>query len=702
MRPRHPSEEQPAKNGAAKRRPRFALVASVGALGLIVGALAIGEALEWPFLRTPLQSALAEKLQRPVQLDAPFGVRLFGSLRLRSAQLVIGPPAAAPTQPNLVSARDVHLALPYATLRRLARGEFDPPLRVDALTVEQLEAHLLRDAQGRANWQFGDTAAAPDAAKPALPRFGLLQVRRGEIHVDDALQRLTLRANVSTEEGGAQRSGSTPAGLLVEARGSHRGLPLVAELRSSGVLPLVTGSNDATAKVPLRLDLRVGRARLMLDGQASDALQLGGLDAAVELSGPSLAAVGDVLGLTLPTTAAFDLRGRVRKDGNVWATDIAAAHIGSSRLRGDFRYDTASTPPLLSGTLGGERLLLADLGPAIGTSARGEQSDAAGADKAKAAAGRVLPQREFDIPSLQRMNADVALRLERFDLGTPQLESLAPLQGRIRLQGGVLSVQELLARTANGTVRGEITADARTQAVPQWRADLRWGGIELERFVKARNDNAAAADGTSAQRAPGYVGGTLGGSANVTGRGRSIAALMASLDGKAGLWVRDGSVSHLLIELSGIDIAQSLGVLVQGDQRLPLRCAITQWSLRNGVARPDAALIDTEDTTLLINGELSLAKETLALVVTAQPHDVSLFSLRAPLRVNGSFSDPQVQLDKTRIGLRVLGAAALAAVAPPAALLALVDLGEDDRQQCAEAVKRSQALANKPQRTRKR
>ncbi len=437
------------------------------------------------------------------------------------------------------------------------------------------------------------------------------------------------------------------------------------------------------SKVPLRLDLRVGRAQLKLDGQASDVLQLGGLDAAVELSGPSLAAVGDVLGLTLPTTAAFDLRGRVRKDGSVWAADVASWRVGSSRLRGEFRYDTASTPPLLAGTLGGERLVLADLGPALGGSVGGTPVRAA-------AAARVLPQREFDIPSLQRMNADVALRLERLDLGTAQLESLAPLHGRVRLQGGVLSVQELLARTANGTVRGEITLDAREQKLPQWRADLRWGGIELERFVKARNDNATAA---TAQRAPGYVSGTLGGSANVTGRGRSIAALMTSLDGKAGLWVREGSVSHLLIELAGIDLAESLGVLISGDQRLPLRCAVTQWSLKDGVAQPDTALVDTDDTTLLISGELSLAKETLALVVTAQPHDVSLFSLRAPLRIGGSFADPQVQLDKSSIALRLAGAAALAALAPPAALLALVDLGEDDRQQCADAFKRAQTAA---------
>jgi AsmA family protein len=671
------------------RRPAFRWWLA-GTFALAIALLAACEVAGWPFLREPLQGALSKQLQRPLQIDAPFALHLFGSLRLHSAQLVVGPPAEAPSQADLVRARDIALRMPYATLWRLVRGHNDQPPVIDELSVDDLQAHLLRDAQGRANWQLRPAVAdtSSSAAAPDLPRVGALRVRSGEIHVDDAMQQLIVQAHVSTTEGIAPAaSGVAPAGLEVQARGSHRQLPLTGTLKSSGVLPLARRGDDAST-VPIQLDLRVGRAHLTVDGRASDALQLGDLDAAFELAGPSLAAVGDVVGLTLPTTADFDLRGRVRKSGTVWAATVTPSRIGSSRLGGEYRYDTASTPPLLTGTLTGERLVLADLGPALGTPAD--------PSRGKAPAERVLPAREFDVPSLQRMNADVVLNLQRLDLGTPQLESLAPLQGRLRLQRGVLSLQELLARTANGTLRGEITVDARNQQSPQWRADLRWGGIELERFIKARNLNTQKA--SAATRAPAYISGQLGGSANVTGRGRSIAAVMATADGNAGMWVRDGRISHLLLELSGIDVAESLGLLITGDETLPLRCAVTQLTLHDGRAVPETALIDTSDTTLLINGDVSLATEKLALVVKAQPHDMSLLALRAPLRVEGTFSQPQVRLDKSRIALRVAGAAALAAVAAPAALLALVDLGEDDRQRCADAVKRTQAASAVPAR----
>jgi uncharacterized protein involved in outer membrane biogenesis len=690
-------------------------------LAVLLGALATAEILEWPFLRAPVRDALSRALERPVQLEAPFGVRLVGSLRIRSGLLVIGPQAdaAAATPsgpaPDLLRAREARITLPYATVWQLWRGASDQAAMVDVLAVEHLQATLLRDAQGRVNWRLGPAKPSETAAAvpPPLPQFGLLQVRSGEIAYDDAIEELSLKAALRTQEGStaptreaaqaAAPPASAAAGLDVQAQGSHRKLPLSASLQSSGLLPLVRRTEGGTAAAPIRLDLRMGRAHLKLVGSATDVMRLGGLDGEFDLAGPSLAAVGTALGLTLPTTAPFEMHGRVRKQGTIWSAEIGSLRVGSSRLRGDFRYETAGVPPLLRGTLAGERLVLADLGPTIGAGA-GE-----GQPKPQTpSSGRILPQREFDIPSLRRMNADVQLQLDRLDLGTPQLESLAPLRGRLQLTNGVLGVQDLLAQTSRGTVRGMIKVDAREQGSPLWQGDLRWGGIDLERFVKSRNPRSAEAKpgpagAASAPRAPGYISGLLGGSAQFRGQGRSIAGVMSTLDGSAGLWVRDGRLSHLVVELAGIDLAESLGIVLTGDRSLPLRCAVAQMSLRDGRAVADTALIDTADTTLVVKGHVSLADESLALVMAAQPHDVSLVALRTPVHIEGSFALPRVRLEKRTLAKRLAGAAALALIAPPAALLGLVDLGEDDRQQCAEALKRLQtsvATSRRPEKAR--
>jgi uncharacterized protein involved in outer membrane biogenesis len=663
-----------------------------GVAALVIACGAVGEWLQWPMLRAPLQRVLSDALQRPVELSAPFGVRLLGSLRIRAHEVVIGPLAGASApegadRSDLLRASDAHIELPYATLLRMARGSGSGALFIERLEVDTLQARLLRDASGRNNWDPRPrTTDGPAPDGWSLPQFGRLSVHRGEIQIDDALLELQLQAALRTREGtlGAQPGSDQPVGLDVRARGTHRGQPVLALLQASGLLPLMRGEEDPQSSTPVRVEVRAGRSHLLLDGKATDALQLGGLDAAFDLAGPSLAAIGRAFGMTLPTTAAFAMKGRVRKKGEVWSATVQSLEVGSSRLRGEFRFDNAPDVPLLSGTLAGERLLLADLGPAVGA---GPPGTTAVAEKS----ARVLPQREFDIPSLRRMNADVELRLERLDPGTQQLESFAPLRGRVRLQDGVLSVQELLANTANGAVLGALSVDARG-ALPKWHGNLRWNGINLERFVRARNprNRDAAPQPAPGGSAPGYVSGQLSGAAKVDGSGRSIAAVMATLDGSAALWVRDGRISQLLIELAGIDLAESLSLILTGDQSLPLRCAVAKLALKNGRAVPDVALIDTDDTTLLLSGQLSLADESLALVAAAKPHDVTPVALRGPVRIGGTFAQPAVRLDKRAIGLRLAGAGALALLAPPAALLALIDFGEDDTHLCREALRRSQ------------
>ena len=184
----------------------------------------------------------------------------------------------------------------------------------------------------------------------------------------------------------------------------------------------------------------------------------------------------------------------------------------------------------------------------------------------------------------------------------------------------------------------------------------------------------------------GYVSGALGGNAQLKGQGRSTAQLLASLDGTARLWVRDGTVSHLLVEAAGIDVAQALGVYVKGDDKLPMQCALAQFDIVNGKVMPEVFVIDTKDTTMLVDGDLSLAGETLDLRMTAHPHDFSPLALRTPVKVTGSFEAPHIRLEAKPLATRAGAAIALSLADPLAALLALVDFKQQERDVCTAAV----------------
>lgn len=688
-----PTPPLPRRQGRQRRTATRLWHVLLAGLALVLGGITLGEWMGWPLLRAPVERGLARALDREVALAAPFAIRFIGPLRLQAAQLRIGPARwpgenGAGPAPDLLQASEARLVLPWSTVWGLLQGSAQPP-RLRLLQVQTLDANLQRDARGRANWKLGRpdeqalrpaSAASAASAPMGLPQIDQLELQQGRIRLDDAPLALAVDAQLSTEEGRLAEP-AEPAGLRLQATGSLRELPLQLRLSSSGLLPLLRSAGSDAPPTPLRLEARVGRAELLLDGQGTDLLQLGNLQGRYELKGPSLAAVGDVLGITLPSTARFQMRGSLRKTGPVWQTRVEALEVGRSRLRGSFRYDRGPPVPLLSGKLEGSQLLLADLGPAFGKPTP-EQP-------ARATPGRALPQREFDIPSLHAMNADVELDLERLDFGTPKLAPLAPLKGRVRLQDRVLSIRELLARSSEGELRGLLSVDAREPRSPLWDMQLQVAGLKLERFLRVRNPRNDPKAPTRARGADSaYVSGLLHGSAQARGQGRSMAAVLASMNGQLRLWLRQGELSHLLIEAAGIDIAESLGLLLTRDRRLPMRCAVAQLRLSEGKAVPEVALIDTGDSTLTLSGQLSFRDESLALRLNTSPHDVSLVTLRGPVRIEGRFSDPEIRLDKRRIGARLAGAALLGSVAPLAALLPLIDLGEDDRAVCQQALAR--------------
>ena len=708
----------------------------LGVLVLLVIALCICEAIEWPFLRHPLETRLSQILDRPVAFGDKFGVRLFGSVRAHTDSMTIGPaPANGPTlvddagKPrDFMHADDVKLALSYRALYEQWKGT-GRPLAVKLLDVDGLELNLKRDADGHANWQFGAAQPATAASSPQLPTFERLSVRNGEVRIVDEPLQISADAHVVTREGTAEAAAiaasgastpqvrvatvgstrlagsapiaasggtATPArqplaiddntpGLQVDGNGTYRKAPLLIQLRSSGLLPLAA-SDTAAVAVPLWLDVNADKTHIRVDGTATDLLHFGGMDASFVASGPSLAAVGDALGITLPTTARFATHGRLQKHGTVWDAGVAAMDIGTSRLNGNFKFDNGPAVPVLTGTLGGSRLALADLGPAFGAAPPDAPASASNAKP-----GKVIPDRTFDIPSLKAMNADVGVQLAVLDLGTTLLEPFKPLQGRITLQDGVLDLRELLARTSAGEVQGNIGLDSRP-ATPRWNADLRWSGIQLDRFLKSR-DVAVRKDASGHKPDVGYISGALGGNAQLKGEGNSSAKLLASLDGTARLWVRDGTVSHILVEAAGIDVAQALGMFVKGDDKLPMQCALAQFDLVNGKLMPEVFVIDTTDTTMLIDGDLSLATESLDLRMTAHPHDTSPLALRTPVKVTGTFDDPHIRPEAGPLVKRGAAAVALSLINPLAALLALVDFKQQERDVCTAAVSHVQGAA---------
>ena len=632
------------------------------ALAILFIGVAACEYAGWPFLAAPLERKLSSLLQRNVSVNHglidqntgpkavssnTFEVRFLGGLRLKATKLNIAAPSWS-KNPYFLDASDIALKLRYIDLWHAYKGE---PLRIKSLQASALDSFIERKANGQASWQFSDKPSDPN--KPIiLPSFDELQLKNGLVHIVDVPLDTNIEAKLSlVDEITTTNTNTRKTVLTASATGKYKAFPVNIELVSTGELPTGLGKSDQLPAA-ITLSAGLGSADLKFKGTTADMMHPKNFAGSYDLRGPSLATVGDFIGVTLPTTAAFNTNGTIEKQDSVWSSTLKKMAIGGSVLKGHFTFDQALKTPLLKGELSG-KLVITDLGPAFGATGEPKKTS------------KVLPTRPFDLASLHKMNADVLFDMQYLDLKTTYLEPLKPLKAHLTLNNAVLTLSDIKALTAGGQLTGNAGLDGRGKTA-LLDANLAWKDVRLERWVK--QDRAG--------NLPPYISGKLNGQAKLKGRGISSAELLASLDGNIRSQLLGGAVSHLGVEVAGLDIAQSIGVLFKGDDALPVQCAVVDLQAKNGVLSPTVAVVDTADTTLWVEGSLSLATEKLNLKAMALPKDFSPLTLRSPLNITGDFASPQVSLEKKPIALKAIAAGLLAFINPLAAIIPLLDSGD--------------------------
>jgi hypothetical protein len=186
-------------------------------------------------------------------------------------------------------------------------------------------------------------------------------------------------------------------------------------------------------------------------------------------------------------------------------------------------------------------------------------------------------------------------------------------------------------------------------------------------------DSALAAEDT----------GTMGGWAKLIGHGNSVARMLATANGESALIMDGGSVGELMLRLSNLDIANSLRVLLSGDNQVPIRCMVGNFKAVEGDFIVKDLVLDTAKVNIVGSGNINFSDESIHLRLVPESKGFSLASLRGPIAVSGSFKNPVLRPELGEVIVRGGLAIALGAVSSGVgALIPLLDFGSDQESNC--------------------
>ena len=606
-----------------------------------VGALILVAQSEWG--EKWVEQRVANATQREVDLEG-ISVKLGWPPRIIVAKLRIGNPSWAKT-PNLVDAEGLYARVAIPPL-------FTGKVIVPYLGAAEATAGLEMDGK-RATWRFGE-----QSDEEGRLQLGLIYLNDGHVKFIDANEGTDLDVDV---KGSAGEGGE----LNAEGKGKFRGEAMTATVR----LPNLNPQHEAPLEVQGKA--QVGRTKAQAEGSlATDGRSL---DLQLQLAGQTLKDLSKVTGIVLPDSPPYTVKGHLKHAGNTWNFDPFDGKVGDSDIAGAAAYIKGGKRPLFKASLKSKLLDFDDLGPLIGAPPKtGAGETAAPEQKARsaqrAASQRLLPEQKFNVQAWGKMDADV--RLDALKVQRPKQLPIDKLSTHLVLTDGVLHLQPLNFGIADGRITANIVIDSNQKPV---RGDMKVDvqGMKLGPLFPTVKTMQEAL-------------GTLYGHAELVGHGTSVADLLGSSDGQMSVAVDGGRISALLVELIGLDVAESVMLLGRRAQQVQLRCAVSGFEVKDGVAKTDNFVIDTDDTVIKVDGTVNLAQESLDLETKPQPKDPSPLALRTPLEIEGPMRTPKIRPKAGPLAARVAGAAALAAITPPLALLALIETGPGKDQPCGQ------------------
>lgn len=505
-----------------------------------------------------------------------------------------------------------------------------------------------------ANWllsSFGPDGSKVDSAHTRFP--GILVVDAEGLAVPGRMRAETMSAQVnpfgwlpliSWLSWLDASNGSVRLDQTDESDGEGPGLqearPIVDEVRLEAIeLRVIREDGERLVQISqARGSLRSGAlmveasgadSTLSFDGETSGALSR--LSGALRVRGENFADIAALAGLAAPDTPPYDMQMAIDIQPETWSLKIdPETTIGDSDLSGTIKVAPQADTPVVTADLVSESLDADDLGIVFGIPIGVGEEETSGKAQTRARnayeqSDRLIPDVEIDFSRLDAVDGRVkyvarTVRDSVFDITALELD--------FEIEGRVVRAPLLLLNFEEGELRGYMTLDgSQSPAHTDVKATLT--GVSF--------DNLSLSP---------YLRGTTDGQIAVTTEGNGFRAAAGSMDGSASVWSTDADILALAAEGAALDIGEALTLLGESaDDRTyaDARCAAIVVNLEDGIGTLEPAVVDTDDSLVVVSGDVNLATEKLDLSVRSDAKDASLGTLVGDVQIGGTLRNPSMQ-----------------------------------------------------------
>ncbi|MBP0594456.1 AsmA family protein [Paraburkholderia sp. LEh10] len=452
----------------------------------------------------------------------------------------------------------------------------------------------------------------------------------------------------------AQRQNAPHYGIGWTVKGTYNRSPVSGSGKLGGVLAL----QDTSRPFPVQADVKAGDLRIALVGTVTEPAHLAAVDLRLWLQGTSLDHLYQLTGITLPETPPYategHLIGNFRQGASVFRYENFTGRVGGSDLNGTLIYTQRASRPLLEGTLVSNLLQFKDLAPVIG--ADSNASKAKRGDVARQPSGKALPTETFKTDRWKAIDANVKLTGRRI-VKDPALP-ITDLYTHVVMTDGVLSLEPLKFGVAGGTLASNIHLDG-SETPLKGRFSTQARHLKLKQLLPTVKTMQNAL-------------GEINGDAALSATGNSPAALAGTSNGEVKLLVTDGTISRLLMEAAGLNVANVVYEKLFGNRDVQINCAAGDFVVTDGVLDSRVFALDTQDAVINVDGNVNMKDETMDLGVHPHTKGFRVFTLRSPLYVKGTFKNPHVGVNAIALAARGGAMVGLGLINPFAALIPLI------------------------------